>query len=293
MGKYISVDIGGTEIKYGLLSEEGVFLWHGSTPTEAARGGCCLMEKVGKIIASLMCGGIAGICISTAGMVDSVQGKILYANSNIPGYAGTEVKKRLEEAFHIPCEVENDVYCAGMAEYGSGAAAGSRLALCLTVGTGIGGCLLADGQVLRGAGYSAGSVGYLHMPDGKSFEESGSVTALVRRVAKRKREDAALWDGRKIFDGIAGRDGICIRAVDEMADILGLGIADICYLFNPEVVVLGGGIMRQEEYLLPRIRASLDRYLIPAVASRTRLRAAVHRNEAGMLGAFYHFKDRQ
>ena len=72
-----------------------------------------------------------------------------------------------------------------------------------------------------------------------------------------------------------------------------MGIADICYLFNPEAVVLGGGIMRQEKYLLPRIRASLDRYLNPVVASRTKLRAAVHRNEAGMLGAFYHFKDRQ
>ncbi len=293
MGTYISVDIGGTEIKYGLLSEDGVFLWHDSTPTEAARGGFFLMEKVEEIIGSLMWCGIAGICISTAGMVDSVQGKILYANSNIPGYAGMEVKKRLEETFHIPCEVENDVFCAGMAEYKSGAAAGSRLALCLTVGTGIGGCLLADGAVLRGAGYSAGSVGYLHMPDGRTFEETASVTALVRKVAERKREDAALWNGRKIFDGIAGRDGICVAAVDEMADLLGLGIADICYLFNPEAVVLGGGIMRQEKYLLPRIRASLDRYLNPVVASRTKLRAAVHRNEAGMLGAFYHFKDRQ
>ena len=131
------------------------------------------------------------------------------------------------------------------------------------------------------------------MPDGRTFEETASVTALVRKVAERKREDAALWNGRKIFDGIAGRDGICVAAVDEMADLLGLGIADICYLFNPEAVVLGGGIMRQEKYLLPRIRASLDRYLNPVVASRTKLRAAVHRNEAGMLGAFYHFKDRQ
>ncbi len=293
MKKYISVDIGGTEIKYGLLSEEGAFFKYACAPTEAAKGASCLMEKIEGLIDSLMEEEIVGIGISTAGMVDPKRGKIIYANSNIPGYTGTELKQRLEETFHVPCEVENDVCCTGIAEYASGAAAGRHLAFCMTVGTGIGGCILVDGQVLHGSGYSAGSVGYLHMPNGRSFEETGSVTALVRRVAEYKRESVSRWDGRKIFAGIEKQDQICIRAVDEMADILGLGIADICYLFNPEVVVLGGGIMRQEEYLLPRIRAALDRYLVPTVASKTELRAAVHHNEAGMLGAFYHFRNRQ
>lgn len=146
---------------------------------------------------------------------------------------------------------------------------------------------------MHGAGYTAGSAGYLHMPGGRCFEETASVTALVRRVAAQKQESADVWDGRKIFAAIEKQDRICIRAVDEMTDALGLGIADICYLLNPRVVVLGGGIMRQESYLLPRIRAAMDRYLVPAVADQTSLRAALHHNEAGMLGAFYHFLDRQ
>ncbi len=169
MKNYISVDIGGTEIKYGLLAENGAFLKTAGTPTEAEKGGSYLMEKTGRIVGSLLQTDTAGICISTAGMVDSELGKILFANSNIPGYTGTEIKKRMEEAFHIPCEVENDVYCAGIAEYFSGAASGSSQALCLTVGTGIGGCVMVNGRILHGVSYSAGSVGYMHMPDGRTF----------------------------------------------------------------------------------------------------------------------------
>lgn len=84
----------------------------------------------------------------------------------------------------------------------------------------------------------------------------------------------------------------CIRAIDEIVDVLGMGIANICYVINPEVVVLGGGIMAQKEYLYERIRKSLDKYLIPSVASHTRLAFAENKNQAGMLGAFYHFRGR-
>ena len=74
-----------------------------------------------------------------------------------------------------------------------------------------------------------------------------------------------------------------------MSDVLGRGIADICYVLNPQMVVLGGGIMEQEEYLKPRIRRALDKYLISDIAKKTELRMAEHKNDAGMVGAFYHF----
>lgn len=295
MNKYISIDIGGTEIKYGLLSGDGEFLEHSQTPTEAEKGGTYLVGKIETIVSRFLKNNsqILGIAVSSAGMVDPVLGRIIYANSNIPGYTGTEIKKRMEEVFHLPCEVENDVCCAAIAEYVSGAAVNCSPVLCLTVGTGIGGCVLTDGKVLHGYSYSAGSLGYFHMPDGKGFEETGSVTALVRKVAERKNEKAVEWNGKRIFAEAMAEDEVCIRAIDEMVDVLGLGIANACYLVNPEVVVLGGGIMRQEEYLLPKIQEALERWLIPQVASKTALRTAVHHNEAGMLGAFYHFKSRQ
>ena len=81
-----------------------------------------------------------------------------------------------------------------------------------------------------------------------------------------------------------------IRAIEGMADVLGRGIANLCYMCNPETVVLGGGIMEQREYLYPRIRERMDGYLLPFIAARTRLAMAQLGNRAGMLGAFYHFR---
>ena len=75
-----------------------------------------------------------------------------------------------------------------------------------------------------------------------------------------------------------------------MADVLGMGIANICYIMNPEIVVLGGGIMAQQEYLYPKIRAAMDRYLIPYIREKTTLAFAQNQNQAGMLGSFYHFR---
>ncbi len=85
---------------------------------------------------------------------------------------------------------------------------------------------------------------------------------------------------------------MCIRAIDEMVNVLGQGIANICFVLNPEVVVLGGGIMAQEEYLKGRMEEAVGRYLFPVIASHTRIAFAKHQNDAGMLGAFYHFMQR-
>ena len=206
----------------------------------------------------------------------------------IPNYAGIQYKKILEERFHIPCEVENDVNCAGLAEYSSGAAKGNRIALILTVGTGIGGCIVIDGKVFRGFGNSACEVGYMHMGD-SDFQTLGAASTLTKKVAQWKGEPQEKWDGRHVFEEAGRGDRICIRAIDEMTDVLGRGIANICYVIDPEVVVLGGGIMAQEDFLKEKIENALKRYLVPGMAEHTRIAFARHRNDAGMLGAFYHF----
>ena len=151
MKQYVCIDIGGTEIKYGIMDEKEMFLAKDRTPTEASKGGPCLLEKVVGIVRDyLKVWKADGICVSTAGMVDVEKGEIFYAAPLIPDYAGTAIKARMEAEFGIPCEVENDVNCAGLAEARSGAAAGSRSALCQTVGTGIGGCILNDCRVFHG-----------------------------------------------------------------------------------------------------------------------------------------------
>ncbi len=304
MSEYLCFDIGGTAIKYGIVTSEEVFVMKDQTATHSERGGPAIVSRVEEIASDIFSKGyqIEGICLSTAGMVDPSEGKIIHANDNIPDYTGVEWKRSLEQRFRMPCSVENDVYCAGLAEYGSGAAAGKNPVLCLTIGTGVGGCIIIDGKVLHGCGCSAGSVGYLKFGSA-TFESDCSTAALVRRVTARKQagmrtgsgqspfEPRGAWDGKRIFEGILKEDAVCVEEVDRMCENIGAGLANLCYIINPEMVVLGGGIMAQANYLLPRIRCAMDRNLVPAVRNRTEIRPAVHQNQAGMLGAFYHFRE--
>ena len=164
--------------------------------------------------------------------------------------------------------------------------------VCITVGTGIGGCAVLDGKVLHGASDSAMEVGYLPVGS-REFQDIGATSTLCRKVAERKQEPENLWNGRRIFETAQKGDQICEKAIDEMCDALGKGIGGICYILNPDVVVLGGGIMAQKEYLEPRIDKALKRYLKPMAYQALGLRFAALGNDAGMIGAFLHFMERQ
>ncbi len=286
---YVSIDIGGTSIKHGILDENIKFITSGEIATEAQKGGKNILEKVINIVSEYKKEyTLSGICISTAGMVDCEKGEIIHASDLIPNYTGTQIKKTLEDIFSIPCEVENDVNCAGLAEYFSGSAKGSSISLCLTIGTGIGGSIIINDRVFHGFSGSACEVGYMKMFKSK-FEDLGATSILVKKVAKLKNCSENDIDGKLIFEMAKNNDEDCIKAIDEMVDILGMGIANICYVINPEVVVLGGGIMAQKDYLYDKIRLSLDKYLIPTISSKTKLEFAKNQNKAGMLGAYYNF----
>ena len=151
---------------------------------------------------------------------------------------------------------------------------------------------MLDGKVFHGFSGSACEVGYMHM-DGSDFQTLGAASILSKKVAKCKSEPEREWNGYRIFQAAKKGDAVCIQAIDEMADVLGKGIANICYVLNPEMVILGGGVMAQKEYLEDRIRTAIDKYLVPGISKHTKLAFAKHQNSAGMLGAFYHFKQRQ
>lgn len=292
MKKYLCIDIGGTAIKHGVADECGLFLETGERPTKAWEGGKGILSKLKDVGEECMQRHeFCGICISTAGMVDCEKGEITYAAPLIPDYAGTKLKETMEGWFGIPCEVENDVNCAGLAECLAGAAKGCSSAVCLTVGTGIGGAILFHGRVYHGFSGSACEIGYMNLPGGE-FQDQAAASVLTARVAARKGILEEEIDGKWIFDRAEEGDECCREAIAEMTDILGMGIANICYVLNPEIVVLGGGIMSRKEALLPGIEAGLDKHLIPAVRERTKLAFAQNGNRAGMLGAFFHFKSK-
>lgn len=319
--RYFALDIGGTKTKYALLGEKGEILSTYEKDTQAQRGGSFILENVKgeihRVLAELKGNPpegaqadtkvdakaertteakteplLSGICISTAGMVDEIKGEIIHAGPQIPEYKGCKWKEEIERRFSIPCEVENDVKCAGLGEYSFGSGKGTSSMLCLTIGTGIGGSFILNGEVYHGTSHSAMEIGYMQIPGGM-FQRMASTSALVKRVASRKGEPEELWNGKRIFEEVAKEDKICLEELDRLCDALSIGLSNLCYAFNPECIVLGGGIMEQKDILLPKIWGHLQEHLVPIVAENTRLLAASLGNRAGLLGAYVHFQNRQ
>ncbi|MDZ5710684.1 ROK family protein [Jeotgalibacillus haloalkalitolerans] len=289
MRKYIAFDIGGTLIKYGVLAEDGTLLEKYETPTEAEQGGKMILEKVKAFGQELLQRHtIAGVCISTAGQVDSRQGKIMYASPLIPEYTGVAVKQELESHFNLPVEVENDVNCAGLAESWIGTGKEAKSLFCLTIGTGIGGSYILDNKLHAGHSFSGGEIGYIPI-EGKQFEELASTRTLIDNVAKRKDIQADEIDGKKIFEMARNGDAVCAEEIDRLAYYLSKGIATIAYMMNPEMIIIGGGITAQKDYLYPLIMKHLESDLIPAILSKTEIKIAQNLNNAGMIGALRNF----
>ncbi len=289
MKQYICIDIGGTAIKYGVVQSGEIPEIIRTDSCKTPENGTKILQKVFDIIEGLKrnCGQTEAVCISSAGIVNSEEGCILEANDDlIPGYTGTKIADRVKEKFGIPCFVENDVNCAAMAEYYAGAAKGYHSMLMLTIGTGIGGAFIAGGKLLKGHTYSACEVGYMNMEEG-TFEEIAATSALVARTAKRLHKTADEISGKWIFEQAQDGNEVCIEEIDRMCDILAKGISNICYVLNPEIVLLGGGISAQTDWLKPRIEMGMEKYLIPVIRKKTKLDFAKFKNQAGMIGAYY------
>lgn len=153
------LDIGGTAIKSGLYID-GELTDIRETPTEAQKGKEHVVNRAKEIITDYQQhSAFERIGISTAGQVDPVRGEILYANENIPGYTGTKLKEIMEQQFHVPACVENDVNAAAIGEFVFGAGKGFKEFVCLTYGTGVGGAIFTNGKLYTGSSFSAGEFG--------------------------------------------------------------------------------------------------------------------------------------
>ena len=290
MNRYAAVDIGGTTIKFGVLEESGVFLEKRTCPTPP--GEQILPAVLALVEDALERWPLRGVAVSSTGVVDCETGTIVYAGPTVPHYAGTNFKQAVEAKFGLPCQVENDVNCAGLAEYLSGAGKGSRCLVCLTVGTGVGGCAILHGKVLHGASGSAMEVGYLPVA-GRDLQEWASTSALCRQVAQSKGEPLERWDGKRVLEAAEKGDPVCVQAVDELCRRLGQGIGAVAYVLNPDRVVLGGGIMAHSAALLPKIFQAVKETLRPVAYEALTLCGAAYGNDAGMVRALNHFLEWQ
>ena len=201
MRKIVTLDIGGTNIKVGIFKDE-VLVQEAEIPTLAKQGAKTVIDRCITFIKQYMpCDGIG---ISTCGQVNNNDGSIHYANENLPGYTGMQVKKIFENEFHVKVTVENDVYAAARGENQYGAGKGYKDFICLTYGTGIGGGVYLSGQPYYGVGKSAGVMlggiilqsSTINQPWDGSYESLASTTALIQNAQK---FNPCITNGRSLF----------------------------------------------------------------------------------------------
>ena len=288
--KIITFDIGGTFIKYALCGENFVLSQSTKIPTDAKElGGKGIIKKVIEIIKTV--DGLDRVAISTAGQVDSESGKIVYATDNIPGYTGTEIKKMIEAETGVLTFVENDVNAAALGEAYFGKAKGCSDFICLTYGTGIGGAIVLDGELYKGAGCSAGELGHIITHAGGRnctcggkgcYECYASARALVETA--NKISDTEL-DGVKIFAEENFRKPEIKACVDAWIEEIAVGLISIIYTFNPSLIVLGGGIMN-ESYIVDTLNSVISARLMQSFRNVKIVNSNLG-NSAGMLGVAY------
>ena len=277
-------DIGGTNLK-ACLFVDGAPTEQREAPSEAKRGGAHLLERAAALLASFAPFDALGV--STAGQVDPATGSIRYANDNVPGYTGMDVKGFFETRFDCPAAVVNDVYAAALGEGARGAARGERDYICLTYGTGIGGGIVLDGRLYYGSGASAGVMlgGLVTHPEAggadpfdRCYERWASATALVERG---RALDPALDSGRAIFARLEEPE---VRdVVDGWLDEVAAGLCTLIHAFNVPCIVLGGGVMEQP-YAIRGAVERTHRRMIPGFRG-VKLLGAELGNMAGLFGA--------
>lgn len=278
------VDIGGTNIKTGLW-EDGILTGEKEFPTEADKGAEHMLINIANNLHSYQ--SFSYIGISTAGLVDSKEGKIIFAE-HIPGYTGMDVKNILEQEFRVPVFVGNDVNCAAVGEAYYGAGKGHDNFLCLTYGTGIGGAIYSEGKVQEGSTYCAGEFGMIisHPEDRNAkedpfsgcYEKYAATSILVKRVQE---AIPTITNGREIFENL--KEKKVQEIMEEWLHEVALGLTSLIHIFNPELIILGGGIMEQP-YVIQRLQEMTRQEVIPMFPD-TKIVAAKLGNKAGVLGA--------
>ena len=291
--KIIGIDIGGTTIKADLYDDFGTSLNQFKeieTIIDYDLGTNQILNQVCDLIGEYILNySIDGVGISTAGVVNANTGEIIYAGYTIPGYIGVNFTSEIEKRFGLSTFVENDVNCAALGELWKGQAKDKKNVVMVTIGTGIGGSIVVNGQIVNGFNYTAGEVGYI--PVGNSdWQSKASTTALIHLYQKKSLKTNQT--GRTFFTDLSSGDKIAKETFEIFVENLTKGLLTISYLLNPEILILGGGILAKKDILLPEIQSSLAKNVMDNRFLPKNVVAATLGNEAGRIGAVKNFLDR-
>jgi len=301
----VGIDIGGTKIAGALVSESGEILRELKVPSPA-NDSQALQAAVVSMVNELRQGQeILAVGVAAAGFIDANQAVVVYS-PNL-SWRNEPLKAKLEADLGVPVFIENDANAAGWAEYRFGAGRGSHHMMMLTIGTGVGGAIVANGELFRGAFGIGAELGHSNfIPNGKAcgcgqkgcLEQYGSGTALLNSAkeliasgspdSSRLAELATLkgeLTGVEVYQAIQEGDKGALRLLGELGTNLGMAVASFTAILDPEIMVIGGGVSAAGELLLEPIRAAYLEHL-PARGFRPELEivAAQLHNDAGLVG---------
>ncbi len=302
----VGIDIGGTKIAGALVDIDGNIVAESKVPTPA-QDPDALVDAVVALVTELSLGReVLGVGVAAAGFIDADQANIIYA-PNL-SWRNEPFKAKLQAKLPLPVIIENDANAAAWAEFRYGAGKGFQHMVMLTIGTGVGGAVIVNGQMLRGGFGIAGELGHLRVvPNGKlcgcgqhgCLESYGSGTALLKaakelassdlEIGSRLREleaQAGELTGAQVYTAILEKDPGALQILTELGSWLGEAIGSLTAVLDPQVVVIGGGVSAAGDLLLNPIREAYLAHL-PARGFRPELeiKAAEFVNDAGVVGA--------
>ncbi|WP_055046396.1 ROK family protein [Devosia sp. A16] len=262
----LAVDIGGTKILVGLVDAAGTIVTSRQVATPAREGAEAIIAAVAKLAKEVLAGASVSRCgVGTAGVVGE-QGEITSATDHLSGWAGTQLQQRLIEELGMPVTVLNDVQASGLCEGVLGAAGGKHSALIVALGTGVGGSLVRNGKVERGAYGIAGSVGHHLSPlrQGRAcpcggtdhLEAYASGTAMEIEYARRTGQQRSL---REIAALAETGDAEAQSVIAEAAEVLGAVLGSANNVVDAEIIVVAGGVLALGDRLLEPARAAARR----------------------------------
>lgn len=303
----IGIDLGGTNIKVGLVDPSGQLIGVNEGPTHVEEGAHSVLSRMAQMAKQIAkdhyidWADISGVGVGIPGFIDMKKGIVVLA-PNLH-WKNTLVKEPLFELLQKPVVIGNDANVAALGEAWSGAGIGVSHLVCITLGTGIGGGIIIDGHIYQGYQGMAGEIGHIPIITGEEAEICGcgrlgcletvsSATGIVRIAKKRLAEGAASSlsllpevTAKDVFTAAQAGDAFALSVVHHVTDVLGRVIAGLAVTLNPGRFVIGGGVSRAGELLLTPIREAFAKYAPYTVVENTDIVAATLGNRAGVVGA--------
>ncbi|MGI8386643.1 ROK family protein [Robertmurraya sp. P23] len=293
MKKYIAFDVGGTKVKHGIVLEDGTIVTKGSYSTTCDDLEVFLVDMVKTIMEYKETYEVEGVAISLPGFINPSTGFAERAGA-ITALDQKNLKELLEARVPLRVEIENDGNCSALAERWSGNAVGCNDFICYTIGTGIGGGIMVNGKIVHGHTFRGGEFGFMLTKadeKGKEMLHTNSSTAsLIKRYREYKGLEADVKvEGESIFSEAAENKEVD-QLIHDWLEHISYGLFNLAVTLNPQKILIGGGVSAREG-LIEQIQEKLEelewwKFLKVEIAP------CKHRNDAGMIGAVYHFMNK-